>query len=57
LRVRDVKAVAINIEVRLPAFAERSDADLAAAVLNALEWDANVPLDRVKSPSQKVGSR
>jgi osmotically-inducible protein OsmY len=48
LQVRDVKAVANDIEVRLPAFAERSDADLAAAVLNALEWDANVPLDRVK---------
>src|ERR1700682_4516549 len=48
LRVKDVKAVANDIEVRLPAFAERTDADLAVAVLNALEWDANVPLDRVK---------
>src|ERR1700737_2972003 len=48
LRVKDVKAVANDIEVRLPAFAERSDADIAAAALYALEWDANVPLDRVK---------
>jgi osmotically-inducible protein OsmY len=48
LRVKDVKAVANDIEVRLPAFAERSDADIAAAALYALEWDANVPLDRIK---------
>jgi osmotically-inducible protein OsmY len=32
LRVRGVKAVANDIEVRLPAFAERIDADIAAAV-------------------------
>src|ERR1700738_3006386 len=43
LRVKDVKAVANDIEVRLPAFAERTDADLAAAVLNALKWDAAIP--------------
>ncbi len=48
LRVKDVKAVANDIEVRLPAFAERSDADIAAAALYALEWDANVPLVRIK---------
>jgi osmotically-inducible protein OsmY len=47
-RVKDVKAVANDIEVRLPAFAERSDADIAAAALYALEWNANVPLDRIK---------
>jgi len=34
--------------VRLPIDAERSDQDIAAAALYALEWDANVPLDRVK---------
>jgi osmotically-inducible protein OsmY len=48
LRVRGVKAVANEIEVRLPIEAERTDADLAAAALHALEWDANVPLGRVK---------
>jgi osmotically-inducible protein OsmY len=48
LRVNGVKAVANEIEVRLPMDAERSDADIAAAALYALEWDANVPLDRVK---------
>jgi osmotically-inducible protein OsmY len=42
-RVRGVKAVANDIEVRLPGSAERTDADLAAAVLNALKWDAGIP--------------
>jgi osmotically-inducible protein OsmY len=46
-RVRGVKAVANDIEVRLPSFAERTDADIAAAVVRALEWDAFVPVDKV----------
>jgi osmotically-inducible protein OsmY len=48
LRVRGVMAVANDIEVHLPALAERTDADIATAVLHALEWDAFVPLDRIK---------
>jgi osmotically-inducible protein OsmY len=48
LRVRGVHAVANDIEVRLPIDAERTDKDLAAAALYALEWDAGVPLDRVQ---------
>ena len=46
-RVRGVKAVANDIEVRLPGFAERTDTDLAAAVLNALRWDAAIPTGKV----------
>ncbi len=46
-RTRGVKAVANEIEVRLPGFAERTDADLAKAVLNALRWDAAIPTDKV----------
>ena len=42
-RVPGVLAVANDIEVRLPSFAERTDADLAAAVLNSLKWDAAIP--------------
>jgi osmotically-inducible protein OsmY len=42
-RVSGVKAVANDIEVRLPGSAERTDADLAAAALNALKWDAAIP--------------
>jgi osmotically-inducible protein OsmY len=46
-RVRGVKAVANDIEVRLPGSAERTDADLAKAVLDALRWDAAVPTDKI----------
>jgi osmotically-inducible protein OsmY len=46
-RVHNVKAVANDIEVRLPGFAERTDADLAAAVLNALRWDAGIPAGKL----------
>jgi osmotically-inducible protein OsmY len=46
-RVRGVKAVANDIEVRLPGSAERTDADLAKAVLDALRWDAAIPADKL----------
>src|SRR5260370_2692401 len=46
-RVRGVKAVATDIEARLPGFAERTDTDLGAAVLNALRWDAAIPAGKV----------
>ncbi len=42
-RIPGVKAVVNDIEVRLPSSAERTDADLAAAVLNVLRWDAAIP--------------
>src|SRR5256712_5927618 len=47
-RVRGVVAVANDIEVRLPVSAERSDADIAAAAIRALEWDAFVPIDKIE---------
>ncbi len=46
-RVPGVKAVANDIEVRLPGSAERTDADLAKAVLNALRWDASIPAGKI----------
>ena len=46
-RVRGVKAVANDIEVRLTSSAERTDADIAAAAVRALEWDAFVPIDKL----------
>jgi osmotically-inducible protein OsmY len=46
-RVRGVKAVANDIEVRLPSFAERTDADIAMGAVRALEWDASVPVDEL----------
>jgi osmotically-inducible protein OsmY len=46
-RVRGVKAVANDIEVRLPVSGERTDADIAAAAVRALEWDAFVPVEKL----------
>jgi osmotically-inducible protein OsmY len=46
-RVRGVKAVANDIEVRLPSFAERTDADIAAAATRALELDALLPIENL----------
>src|SRR5260370_41124887 len=42
-RVPGVKAGANDIEVRLPDSDERTDAELAKAVLNCLRWDAGLP--------------
>jgi osmotically-inducible protein OsmY len=47
-RVAGVRAVANEVEVRLPTTAERTDVDIAAAVTRALEWDAGLPPDRIK---------
>jgi osmotically-inducible protein OsmY len=47
LRVRGVKAVANDIEVRLSSTAERTDADIAKAAVQAVDWDAFLPIDRI----------
>jgi osmotically-inducible protein OsmY len=47
-RVFGVRAVAENIQVRLPGSLKRSDEDLAGAVAHVLEWNVLVPHDRVK---------
>lgn len=52
-RVRGVKAVAEEIEVRLPAETRRSDEDIAAAAINRLLWDASVPGEAVKIKVEK----
>ena len=46
-RVAGVRAVANDIEVRLPNATERTDTDIAQAALNALKWDTSVPDERV----------
>ncbi len=46
-RVRGVKAVANDIEVRLPTADQKPDPDIAAAVIQALEWDAFVPIEKL----------
>jgi osmotically-inducible protein OsmY len=52
-RVRGVKAVANDIEVRLPGSAERTDPDIAAAATRALEWDAFLSPERVHATVSK----
>ena len=47
-RVWGVKAVANDIQVRVPTERVRTDADIAAAAVRALEWDTRVPHERIK---------
>jgi osmotically-inducible protein OsmY len=56
-RVRGVLAVANDIEIRLPVSAERTDADIAAAAIHALEWDAGVSIDNLDVTVSKGWSR
>ncbi|MDQ7958666.1 MAG: BON domain-containing protein [Rhodocyclaceae bacterium] len=46
-RVRGVKAVANDIEVRLGTGGERPDTEIAAAAARALEWDALLVPERI----------
>jgi osmotically-inducible protein OsmY len=48
-RVKGVKAIANELEVKVPAPFARTDAEIAHAVARALEWDITVPDDRVRA--------
>ena len=52
-RLPGVKALAVELEVKLPGSSERSDADIARAAENALDWDTSVPEDRIKVSVEK----
>lgn len=47
-RVSGVKAVAEEIEVRLPGSSKRNDVDIAKAVLDAMKWHVYLPEDKIK---------
>lgn len=47
-RVRGVKAVVNDVEVRLPGSSERTDDQIAAAAVRALESDSFVTADKIK---------
>lgn len=47
-RVYGVQGVVNDIEVRIPGFSQRNDADIAAAALTALKWDNAVPAEQIK---------
>lgn len=48
-RVRGVKSIAEEIEVKLSFDVKRSDEDIAAAIISRLAWDSTIPKDAVKS--------
>ena len=52
-RLPGVKALAVEIEVKLPGSSERNDTDVARAAENALEWNVSVPHDRIKVTAEK----
>ena len=47
-KVKGVKAVVNDLEVRLPSSSQRPDPELARAALEALKWNILVPHDRIQ---------
>ena len=47
-RVSGVKALAIEMDVKLPGSGKRTDADIARSVENTLQWNTALPRDGVK---------
>jgi osmotically-inducible protein OsmY len=47
-RLKDVKAVADELEVRLPFSVKRDDGEIAAAAVERLSWNSALPRDCVK---------
>jgi osmotically-inducible protein OsmY len=52
-RVKGVRAVAEELEVRLPFETKRGDDAIAAAAIDRLAWDVSVPRDAVKVKVEK----
>lgn len=48
-RVAGARAIVNDLEVSLPALATRSDTDIAHRVVDALEWDIQVPTENIKT--------
>ncbi|HMD67214.1 MAG TPA: BON domain-containing protein [Stellaceae bacterium] len=52
-RVKGVKAIAEEIEVRLPSDTKRADDEIAARALDILKWQVGVPADRITVKVEK----
>jgi osmotically-inducible protein OsmY len=52
-RIQGVKAIAEELEIRLPFSIKRSDEEIATAALSRLAWDISVPNDAVKVKVEK----
>jgi osmotically-inducible protein OsmY len=48
-RVKGVTAVVNNVQVRLPSSSERTDPDIAHAIVDAFRWNVSLPAERVKA--------
>jgi osmotically-inducible protein OsmY len=48
MRVFGVKALAVEIDVRIAGISARTDADIARTVENVLQWTTYLPKDSVK---------
>jgi osmotically-inducible protein OsmY len=46
--IRGVKAIANDIQVKLPSSSQRPDPEIARAAIDALKWNITVPEDRIK---------
>jgi len=52
-RVKGVRAIAEEIEVRLPFDVRHGDEEIASADVGRLKWDASVPADHIKVKVEK----
>jgi osmotically-inducible protein OsmY len=52
-RVKGVKAIAEEIEVRLPSDTKRADDEVAARAVDILRWHVGFPADRIKVTVEK----
>jgi len=48
MRVSGLKALAVEMDVKLPGFSARTDSDIARSVDNVLQWTTYLPKDTVK---------
>lgn len=52
-RVKGVKGVAEELEVKLPFSVKRTDEEIAAAVISRLDWNVTIPANAVKVKVEK----
>jgi len=52
-RVKGVKAIAEEIEVRLPSDLKRADDEIAVRAVDILKWQVGVPADRIRVKVEK----
>jgi osmotically-inducible protein OsmY len=52
-RVKGVKAIAEEIEVRLPSDLKRADDEIAARAIDILKWQVGLPADRIRVKVEK----